>query len=124
MVHRLTLKMELSILYGRDDICSNDKLTDLLSVLIDNNLETAFPETVKLAKILITTLMTSAETERCFSTLKRIKTFLQNSMLNERLMTLAMLSIENRMISDINNFNDKRLIILHRPEPEWNGFYF
>ncbi len=51
--------------------------------------------------------MTSAETERCFSTLKRIKTFLRNSMLNERLTALAMLSIENRMISDINNFNDK-----------------
>ncbi len=107
MLDRLTLKTELSVLYGRDDICSNDKLTDLLSVLIDNNLETAFSETVKLAKIVITTSMTLAETERCFSTLKRIKTFLRNSMLNERLTALTMLSIENRMISDINNFNNK-----------------
>ncbi|CAH1981406.1 unnamed protein product [Acanthoscelides obtectus] len=35
--------------------------------------------------------MTTAESERCFSTLKRIKTFLRSSMNEERLSAVAML---------------------------------
>ena len=51
--------------------------------------------------------MTSAEAERCFSTLKRIKSFLRATMLNERLSALAMISIENKLISEMTNFNEK-----------------
>ncbi|KAF3859042.1 hypothetical protein F7725_021441 [Dissostichus mawsoni] len=47
---------------------------------MENNLQSTFTETVRLLKILITTPMTTAESERCFSTLKRIKTFLRNTM--------------------------------------------
>ena len=51
--------------------------------------------------------MTTAEAERSFSTLKRIKTFLKNSMAEDRLTALAMLSIEKRMINNIPNFNEE-----------------
>ncbi|XP_060845267.1 zinc finger MYM-type protein 1-like [Rhopalosiphum padi] len=47
------------------------------------------------------------EAERSFSTLKRIKTFLRNSMTEDRLTALAMLSIEKRMINNIPNFNEE-----------------
>ena len=50
--------------------------------------------------------MTTAESERSFSTKKRIKTFFRNTMLNERLNALAMLSIEKQMISEMKNFNN------------------
>jgi len=42
--------------------------------------------------------MSTAESERCFYTLKRIKTFLRNTMHQERLPALAMLSIEKNFI--------------------------
>lgn len=70
-----------------------------------NNLEEVFSETVTLLKILITTPMTTAEAERCFSTLKRIKTFLRNSMTQDRLNALAMLSMEKRLVTEMTDFN-------------------
>lgn len=64
-------------------------------------------ETRKLLEIVITTPMTTSEVERCFSTINRIKTFLRNSMSEDRLTSLSMLSIEKKFISEIDNFNDK-----------------
>ena len=92
-----SLETELSVLYRREDLVGKkDSIITLFENLVDNNLQSVFPNTVKLIKILITTPMTSAEAERCFSTLNRIKTFLRSTMLNERLSALAMiLSIEN-----------------------------
>jgi hypothetical protein len=55
---------------------------------MENNLQDTFSETVSLLKILITTPMTTAESERCFSTLKKIKTFLRNPMAQDRLNAL------------------------------------
>ena len=45
--------------------------------------------------------------ERCFSTLKRIKTFLRSTIATVRLSALAMISIEDVMITESNDFNDK-----------------
>ena len=61
---------------------------------------------VKLLKILITTPMSSCEAERCFSTLKKVKTFLRNTMSEDRLNALAMLSKEKRLIRESINFNN------------------
>ena len=66
MLDKVKLKTELCALYGREDICSDDKLNSLLNVLLKNNLEAAFSETIKLLKILLTTPMSSTETERNF----------------------------------------------------------
>ena len=103
------LKTELTVLYTRTDILLSKKysLINLLQTLIDTNLQSSFPNTVKLLKILITTPMTSSEAERCFSTLKRIKTFLRATMMNERLSTLAIISSDNKSISGMNKFNEK-----------------
>ena len=48
----------------------------------------------------------SAESERCFSTLKRIKSFLRSTMGEDRLNALAMLSIERDFIQKLPDFND------------------
>lgn len=64
-------------------------------------------ETKKLLQILVTTPMTTSEAERSFSTLKRIKTFLRNSMCEDRLTALSMLSIEKKIIATIPNYNAK-----------------
>jgi hypothetical protein len=62
---------------------------------------------MKLLKIIITIPMSTAESKRCFSTLKRIKTFLRNTMHQERLLALAMLSIERNIVMNITDFNNK-----------------
>lgn len=53
--------------------------------------------------------MNTAEAERCFSTLKRVKTFLRNSMSNDRLNALAMLAINRDFVLEIPNFDEKVL---------------
>ena len=45
--------------------------------------------------------MLTAELERCFSTLKRIKTFLQSTMDTDRLSALVMISMAADMTSEI-----------------------
>jgi hypothetical protein len=48
--------------------------------------------------------MTSSKTERCFLTLKHIKTCLRSTMGEETLNTLTMINVENEMISNYANF--------------------
>lgn len=62
-----------------------------------------FPESVQLCAM----PMTTVESERCFSTLNRIKIFLRNTMGQERLSALAMLSIEKTFTRSIPNFNER-----------------
>jgi hypothetical protein len=51
--------------------------------------------------------MTTAEPERCFSTMKRIKTFLRSTMSEERLSALAVLSEGKDLLESSSNFNEK-----------------
>ena len=106
MLDKNKLLSELSVLHQRKDIAVSDKLTDWLQLSRKTNLQLVVLETMKLLEILITTPMTTAEAERCFSTLKRVKTFLRSTMTNDRLTALGMLSIESKMIQEYKNFND------------------
>ena len=49
--------------------------------------------------------MASCEAESHFSTLKRVKTFLRNTMSEDRLNAFAMLSIEKNLVRDSIDFN-------------------
>jgi hypothetical protein len=51
--------------------------------------------------------ITTSEAERCFLTLKIIKTYLRNTISEDRLTALAMISIEYSIIEAIPNFNAK-----------------
>jgi hypothetical protein len=101
------LKTELQLFYKRTDFRDINSLVYLLKFIIENNLTLIFSESYKLLKIISTIPMTTAEAERSFSTLIRIKTFLRNSLTEDRLTALAMLSIEKRMINNIPNFNEE-----------------
>jgi hypothetical protein len=70
-------------------------------------LEQIFSKTFELIRIIATIPMISAETERSFSTLKKIITFLRNRLAEERLTTLAMLLIEKKLVNQISNFNEE-----------------
>lgn len=101
------LRTELEIIYMRQDFSNTSSASVLLKFIIENNLERTFNESVKLLKVLVTIPMTTSEAERCFSTLKRVKTFLRSTMGEDRLTALAMLSIEKQVISDMCDFNER-----------------
>lgn len=75
MLNKTKLKTELSLIYESPEFKGCCGALALYQVLLKYNLQDTFSETVALLNILITTSMTTAEAERCFSTLKRIKTF-------------------------------------------------
>jgi hypothetical protein len=85
------------------------RLNGILALLVfinDNNLKTVLTETFKLVNIICTMPMSTSECERCFSTLKRIKTFLRSTMTEDRLNALAVLSIEKTFIRSIPDFDN------------------
>jgi hypothetical protein len=107
----IAFKHELVVLYNRPDFGTASCALTLLQCFYENNLTTTFVESVKLLKIICTIPMTTAESERCFSTLKRIKTFSRNTMQESRLCALAMCSIEKQLLTSTPNFNE--LVIDH-----------
>uniref|UniRef100_UPI003AAA4C33 uncharacterized protein n=1 Tax=Centroberyx gerrardi TaxID=166262 RepID=UPI003AAA4C33 len=107
MLNKAKLKTELSLIYESPEFKGCCGALALYQVLQRYNLQETLSETVALLNILITTPMTTAEAERCFSTLKRIKTFLRNAMGQERLNALAMLSMERELVRNMPDFNER-----------------
>ena len=102
------LQTELTLVYSTKEFRKMSGAVAFLDFIRENNLEITFSECVKILKVLITIPMTTSEAERCFSTLKRIKTFVRNTMSQERLSALAMLSVEKDFINYfISDFNKK-----------------
>ena len=85
MLCREKLKGELIVMYSNVEFADLTSTMSLLRMLTENNLQSTFSETLNVTQFAITTPMTSAESERCFSTLKRIKSFLRSTMGQDRL---------------------------------------
>ncbi|XP_051802843.1 uncharacterized protein LOC127533566 [Acanthochromis polyacanthus] len=107
MLNKGKLKTELSLIFSSTEFRSCNGAVALSQLFMSNNLQDTFSETVSLLNILITTPMTTAESERCFSTLKRIKTFLRNTMSQDHLNALAMLSMEKKLVRETPDFNHR-----------------
>lgn len=101
------LRTELSVLYSNFQCRALKGAVPLLKFIISNKLDETLVETKKLLEILVTTPMITAEAERTFSTLNRIKTFLKNSTCEDCLPALLMLSIEKKFVTSVPNFNEK-----------------
>ncbi|XP_042213104.1 zinc finger MYM-type protein 1-like [Homarus americanus] len=109
MLNRERLRTELCIIYEKPEFRCASGAMALFRFFIENDLQDTFSETVTLLRILITTPMTTTDPERCFSTLKKIKTLLRNTMNQDRLSALAMLSIEKQLVHEIPDFNKKTI---------------
>ena len=107
MLDQAKLHTELSLIYENPEFKGCCGALAVYQLLMSYNLQDTFSETVGLLNIIITTPMTTSEAERCFSTLKRIKTFLRNSMGQERLNALAMLSMERKLVLSMPDFNER-----------------
>ncbi len=66
MLNKAKLKTELSLIYENPEFRVGGGAVPLYQFFIENNLQSTFTETVILLKIIITTPMTTAESERCF----------------------------------------------------------
>ena len=94
-----SMRMEATLarrsLKGKD----MDSISDVIRELY--LLEDAFPTLLKLLQICLTIPVSTAECERSFSAMKRIKTYLRTTMSDERLSDLAILSIEKEISSKL-----------------------
>ena len=79
------------------DACS---ISDVLKEIIPLNI--AFPTLIKVLQIALTIVVTTAECERSFSCLKRTKNYLRSSMSEQRLIDLAVLSIEQELSKELS----------------------
>ena len=107
MLNKDKLKRELSILYANDNFSGVSNIKQLLRFINEKVLDKTFSEVSKLLEIVLVTPISTADSERSFSTMKRIKSFLRNTMLQNRLNSLACLSIHKEYISKSRDYNNK-----------------
>ncbi|KAJ4430554.1 hypothetical protein ANN_19142 [Periplaneta americana] len=74
-----------------------DTVVKLHQYLTEEELVSVFPELHKLVLLIITIPASSSSAERSFSAMKRIKSYLQNTQCQERLSSLALLSIDKSL---------------------------
>lgn len=94
------LENELSVVYNDTQFSNLEPLKSLK--IIDLDFKDIFKEVHKLFSLILTIPATSVTAERNFSCLKRIKTYLRNSMNQERLSALATISIEKELLTELS----------------------
>lgn len=94
------LKNELSVLYRDEQFCNLD--VQQLTEVLNKEFKIIFSETYKLFCLVLTIPATSVSVERNFSCLKRIKTYLRNTMTQERLTGLSTLAIEKGIVQSVS----------------------
>jgi len=97
----LDLFLELNILKQIIGL-ENEKPIDILNYIKRIN---SFPNTYIAYRIMLTILVSVASTERSFSKLKLIKSYLRSTMCQQRLNGLTLLSIEKDFLNEINYDN-------------------
>ena len=83
-----------------DDVRLNVESLELrmYKFLVDNNLETLFPNTFIAFRIYHSLMISNCSGERSFSSLKRIKSEVRSCMAQKRLNSLTLLSVEHDLV--------------------------
>ena len=83
-----------------DDVRLNVESLELrmYKILVDNKLETLFPNTFIPFRIYLSLMISNCSGERSFSTLKRIKSQVRLSMTQKRLNSLTLLSVDHELL--------------------------
>ncbi|GFT25325.1 zinc finger MYM-type protein 1 [Trichonephila clavipes] len=84
---------------------SLDSINDakqLIQYILENNLEEIYPNIYITIRIMLIVPVSTASAERSFSKLKLIKTYLRNTMSQERLSALSFLSIEAEIAASVS----------------------
>lgn len=75
---------------------------EYLQIIKKNKLESVFPNTCIAYRIYLTLPVSNCSAERAFSKMARVKNDFRASMTNERLNSLSLMSIERRLLREIN----------------------
>ena len=81
-------------------MCEMKSIADVIRVLTP--VKAAFPHLISALQIALTVGVTSASCERTFSSLKRLKTYTRQSMLQSRMNSLAILTIEKDVVETLD----------------------
>ncbi|XP_076028469.1 zinc finger MYM-type protein 1-like [Oratosquilla oratoria] len=98
-----SLVNELKYMYIDSDFKKCKSISTILELLYKLELTSAMPESIKLIKLLLTIPLTSVANERSFSTLDRIRSYMRSTMSQERLSSLARISIEKSILNALDN---------------------
>lgn len=82
--------------------CINKDDFDIDALVSEIN-KKIFPNLYKLLQVALTIPVSSASCERSFSVMRRIKTWLRNSMSNDRFSNLSLLHIERDLANNITS---------------------
>ena len=102
----------------RDEDVNRRTFIDCLSILTKKQykLIDAYPTLVRVYGIALAIPITSCSAERSFSTLKRVKTRLRSTMLQERLEGLLLMSIERKILMNLDR--DRLIDLLGKSSKE------
>lgn len=100
------LRNELSVVYGLESLRAKSLASLHKYLYQDQGLKNAFSETLKLCGLVSCIPCTSVTGERSFSTMRRIKSFLRNTMSQSRFSDLAMLTIEKDLLLNLQKQPD------------------
>ncbi|KAL4090277.1 hypothetical protein QTP88_025149 [Uroleucon formosanum] len=82
-----------------------NNIRDLSTLIRSKDLQAIYPYVDIALRMFLCTPATNCSSERSFSTLRRLKTYLRSAMNNDRLNALAVLNIESELTSSINYDN-------------------
>lgn len=101
-IDEILLTSQISV--AKNHILSKSEKPKNLFELYDElkPLQCAYSEIIKIVKILITLPVTTASTERLFSVLSLVKTYLRTSMRNDRLSDLLLMASEKALVRNLN----------------------
>jgi len=102
-LHIEDLKVQLLTLSSQN-ICSNPTFSDILDYLqtLDKPARNLYCEVVTVVKLLLVMPASNATSERSFSALRRIKTYLRTTMTQERLNNLMLLHVHQDLLDKID----------------------
>ena len=100
------------------------KVAEVLQLMQENDLFDMLPEFAKVMVILAVIPATSCSAERSFSALRRLKTYLRNTMGQERINSIALINIEREYANAVMEKDMERIINIFASRKGRNSSFF
>ena len=100
------------------------KVAEVLQLMQENDLFDMLPEFAKVMVILAVIPATSCSAERSFSALRRLKTYLRNTMGQERINSISLINIEREYANAVMEKDMERIINIFASRKGRNSSFF
>jgi hAT family C-terminal dimerisation region len=78
------------------------KYTSISGAVMSEDVRRLFPQVERLARLMLICLVLSCKAERSFSSLRRLKTWIRNSMTQSRMNAIAVCHAHQNILDDVN----------------------